>query len=158
MITELKTLIVLAVSSLISLFSPIKDVMVAMLILFCVNGAFGLFADIFTGKGWNTKKALSFLLQIFIFFGSISSVFAVGKFLHEEDETLAYVKVICIITTWVFSVNIFRNCRTCTPEGSSMHQLFDILYYISSVQVVERIPFVKEYLMSKKGEKKDECK
>lgn len=158
MITELKTLIVLAVSSLISLFSPIKDVLIAMLILFCVNGAFGLLADIFNGRGWDTKKALSFLLQIFIFFGAISTVFAVGKFLHEEDETMTCVKIICIITTWVFSVNIFRNCRVCTPNGSSMHRLFDILYYVASVQVVEKIPFVKEYLMSKKGEEKNECK
>lgn len=155
-LSEIKIFVGIIISSVISLFTPIQDVVLAMLILFCVNGAFGLLADIIDGNGWSNKKALSFLKQCFIFFGTLFSLFAIGHFLHEEDETFTCVKIICIITTWVFGVNILRNARQSCSNGSSMYRLFDILYYIVSVQVVEKIPFVSNYIAARKSNNGDE--
>lgn len=154
MIDNLKHLIVMAVSCLISMFSPIDDVLLGMVVLLCVNGAFGLVADIIQGDGWHTKKALSFLTQCFVYFGLVMSLFVVGHLIHKHDEAVTCVSIISIITTWVFTVNILRNGKLCTPEGSPMHRLFDILHYIASVQVVERIPYVSDF-MRREAERKE---
>lgn len=151
LMTQIKLFVSLIVSSVISLFSPIKDILLAMLVLFIVNSLLGLLEDILHGSGWSTRKALSFGGQCGIYFGTIMSVFMIGHLIDERDEALVCVKVISIITAWVFGVNIFRNGRDCMPAGSSMHKLFDILYYVASVQAVEKIPFVKSYLMRKKS-------
>ena len=154
--TEIRALIGLVISSVISLFTPIEDVMIAMLVLFSVNGAFGLLEDILHADGWKTKKAFAFLGQCGLYFGTMMSLFLIGHLIHEREEAMTCVKVISVITVWVFGVNILRNARSCCHAGSTMYRLFDILYYVVSVQVVEKIPFVQNYLLRKEVE--DESK
>lgn len=144
---QIRIIIGIIVSSVLTLFTPIKDVMLAMLVLFSINGAMGLLEDILHASGWKTKKALSFLGQCAIYFGTIMSLFLIGHLVHEHDEAMTCVKFISIITVWVSGVNFLRNARSCCPESSSMYRLFDILYYVASVQVVEKIPFVQKYYL-----------
>lgn len=55
MVEYIRSAIVALVSCLITLFSPIEDIMLGMVVLLAVNGLFGLLADIFNGVGWKTK-------------------------------------------------------------------------------------------------------
>ena len=67
MVEYIRSAIVALVSCLITLFSPIEDIMLGMVVLLAVNGLFGLLADIFNGVGWRTKKAIGFLYQTAVF-------------------------------------------------------------------------------------------
>ena len=121
MVDFIRSAIVALISCLLTLFSPIQDILVGMVVLLTLNGVCGLFADIINGNGWEMNKATKFLVQCFVYF----------------------------VLVMVFSINILRNCRNCCPQESSMYKLFDILYYIVSVQIVEKIPFVASYIASK---------
>lgn len=52
-LTELKTLVVTIFGLLASMFSPIKDFMLAMLILLTVNLVFGIASAIAKGEKWS---------------------------------------------------------------------------------------------------------
>jgi hypothetical protein len=41
-------------------------------------------------------------------------------------------------------------------EGSGMHRVVDVLYYVLTLKVVDKIPFLSEYL--KKANKEEEVK
>ena len=153
MVDFIRSAIVALISCLLTLFSPIQDILVGMVVLLTLNGVCGLFADIINGNGWEMNKATKFLVQCFVYFVLVMALFVVGHFIHKHDEAITCVKIIMIITTWVFSINILRNCRNCCPQESSMYKLLDILYYIVSVQIVEKIPFVASYI-ARKGEEK----
>lgn len=152
MIDFLRTAIAMLFSCLLALFSPIQDILIGMVVLLAMNGLFGLLADIINGKGWKMNKATRFLVQCFVYFVLVMALFVVGHFIHKDSEAATCVSIISIITTWVFSINILRNCRNCCPKTSSMYKLFDILYYVVSIQIVEKIPFVASYIAHKAEE------
>ena len=152
MVDYIRSAVVALVSCLLTLFSPIQDVLVGMVVLLALNGFLGLVADIINGNGWKMGKATKFLIQCFVYFVLVMSLFVVGHFIHKHDEAVTCVSIISIITTWVFGINILRNCRECCPRTSSMHRLFDILYYIVSVQIIEKVPFVANYIKHKEEE------
>ena len=149
MVDFLRTAIAALFSCLLTLFSPIHDILIGMVVLFAVNGIFGLFADIINGNGWKMNKATNFIVQCAVYFVLVMALFIVGHFIHKDTEAATCVSVVSIITTWVFSINILRNGRNSCPKDSSMYKLFDILYYVVSIQIVEKIPFVASYIASK---------
>ena len=55
---QARIIIGIIISSIIALFTPIKDVMLAMLVLFSINGAMGLLEDILHGS-WRRSRAAS---------------------------------------------------------------------------------------------------
>lgn len=152
MVDFLRTAIAALFSCLLTLFSPIQDILIGMVVLFAVNGLFGLFADIINGNGWKMYKATKFLVQCCVYFTLVMALFVVGHFIHKDNEAATCVSVVSIITTWVFSINILRNSRNSCPKTSSMYKLFDILYYIVSIQIVEKVPFVASYIARKEEE------
>ena len=149
---EVRILIGIVVSSVISLLAPIGDVMWGMLLLFLVNGGMGLLEDIINGEGWKKKKAMAFGVQCAVYFGTVMSMFAIGRLIHKHDEAVSCVNTVSVVTMWVFGTNVLRNARDCCTEGSSMYKLFDILYYVASVQVVERLPIVRNYIAARRAE------
>lgn len=150
---EIKGLLVATFSALVSFFMPIKDFMIAMIILFLVNFSFGLLADIINGGCWERKKALQFFTQSLGFFLLVFCMFSIGEKMHAHQEAVSSVKYLCTVAVWFFSVNITRNCMEITPKGSVFHRIAYFVYYVLSVQFVERIPFLKRFITEKEKEK-----
>ncbi len=144
-IAELKTLILSVFGLLASLFSPIGDFMLAMLVLLTVNLVFGVAADVVNGKKWSWKKAIMFFVFCGGFFFCAASMFAVGHFLHNDAEAALCVKYACFIAVWVFGTNILKNWRLMLKEGTATYKFVDILLYILTVQFVEKLPWVKKW-------------
>lgn len=144
-LVELKTLIITIIGLVTSLFSPILDFMMAMLILLTTNLVFGMASARVKGEEWSWKKALMF----FVFCGGMFSIFfvmfGVGHFLHNDAEAILCVKYGCFIATWVFGTNILRNWRSMLRPGTATYKFVDIMYYILTVQFVEKMPFVKKW-------------
>lgn len=149
---EVKIVIGFVISSIVAMFAPIGDMMIAMLLLFIINGGVGLLEDIINGDGWKKKKAMAFGMQCAVYFGTIMSLFVIGRLIHKHIEAVTCVNTISIVTIWVFGTNILRNARDCCTIDSSMYKLFDILYYVVSVQVVERLPIVQSYIAARRAE------
>lgn len=142
---ELKTLVLTVFGLLTSLFAPIMDFMIAMMILLTVNLFFGIASAWASGEGFKWKKALMFFVFCFGLFGTFASMFAVGHFLHNDAEAALGVKYVCVIALWVFGNNILKNWRSMLHEGTATYRFVDILLYILTVQFVEKLPWVKKY-------------
>lgn len=142
---EIKTLVITVFGLLTSLFAPILDFMVAMLLLLTLNLFFGIASARTNGEEWSWKKAMMFFVFCGGLFLTFTVMFAVGHFLHQDAEAALGVKYACFIAVWVFGTNIFRNWRKMLIPGTSMYKFVDVLLYILTVQFVERLPFVKKY-------------
>ena len=142
---ELRTYFVMLVGTLLSLLAPIQNFMYAMLILFGINFFFGIVAAIVNKEKWSNKKALMFFVYCAIFLVTACSAFVIGHFLGEQEQAVAVVKVLCFLAVYIFGTNIFRNLTNITPKGTSWFKLFDLCYYVLSVQFLEKLPFVKKW-------------
>ena len=142
---EIKTYIIMVIGALFTLLSPIKNFMIAMLILFGLNFIFGLLAAVVNKEGWSWKKALMFIVLCCIFFTTVASVFAIGYFMDEEAQATAVVKVLCFLAIYIFGTNICRNWLNILPPGTTWYKFVDLLYYVLSVKFIERFDIVKKW-------------
>lgn len=147
---ELKGFFIAAFSAVLSFFMPISDFMVAMIMLFLVNFVFGVLADIVNGGRWEKKKANMFFLYCLVFFAIALFIFTIGHLLHAHNEAIQGVKYLCVVALWFFGVNISRNWMLITKEGSTFHKLAYFIYYVLSMQIIEKIPFLKQFMEEKK--------
>lgn len=152
---EIKGFLIAALSALLSFFMPISDFIVAMILLFLVNFVFGVLADIVNGGKWEKRKANMFFLYCLVFFAIALFIFTIGHLLHAHDEAVQGVKYLCVISLWFFGVNIARNWKEITKEGSTFHNLASFIYYILSMQIVEKIPFLQDFMKDKQNKKRE---
>lgn len=150
-IIEIKAVVFTVFSLLASLFAPILDFMLAMLLLLTANLIFGIASAKANGEEWSWKKALMFFAFCFGLFGTFVLIFLVGHFLHNETEAVFCVKYACLIAVWVFGTNIFRNWRSMLHKGTATYKFVDIMYYILTVQFVEKLPWIKKYQEEKEN-------
>lgn len=148
---QFKYVICSIISGMLSLFFPIRDFMYAMLIVFTLNYIFGVVAGLSHGEEWEFKKAAVFSYHCAVFFVITASIFLTGYFLHADEETLGVVKALCCITIWFYSTNIVRNWRIMLVENTTMWKVAGFVYYVLTLKVVEKIPFLNEYLKSTNG-------
>lgn len=148
---DIKAALIALVSGVIVMLNPIEDFVIGMLIVFTMNYLVGWMADAVTGGKWSWKKTLHFGMQCFVFFGIIVFLFVIGHFLHKNEEALVGVQYICLIAAWAYCKNTLRNLKDhVVIKGSTMATVVDILYYIISFELLEKLPMVKSYLEKKK--------
>lgn len=147
---EVRVVIANLISAVFSFLSPIQDFMTSIVVLFIVNFVFGLTADIVDGAGWKWRKAFKFFTHCLIFFALAASVYVCGHFMHNESGAIQCVTYICYVAIWAYSINVCRNLRVIIKEGTPLYKVVDIIYYVLTLKVVDKIPFVNDYLNNKK--------
>ena len=145
---QFKYVICTTIGGMLSLFFPIRDFLYAMLTVFTLNYIFGVLAGFCHGEDWKFKKSAVFFCHCAVFFVITASTFLTGKFLHADAETLGVVKALCCIAIWFYSTNIVRNWRLMLIENTTMWKVAGFVYYVLTLKVVEKIPFLNEYLKS----------
>ena len=146
---EFKFVICSIISGVMSLLFPIRDFMIAMVIVFSLNYIFGWVAGMVHGEKWSLKKSMVFFYHCTIFFVLTASLFITGHFLHNDAETLGVVKALCGVAIWFYATNIARNWQVMLVEGTTMYKVAGFVYYILTLKMVDKIPYLSEYL--KKG-------
>lgn len=144
-IIEIKGLIFTIIGLLTSLFAPIIDFMIAMMILLTINLLFGIASARVNGEEWSWKKMSMFFVFCGGLFITFASMFLVGHFLHNDSEAALCVKYACFIAVWVFGTNILKNWRKMLVKGTATYKFVDALLYVLTVQFVEKLPFAKKY-------------
>lgn len=152
---DIKTFIIAVVSGVFALLSPIKDFMHAMILIFVFNFLCGLIADYRSGNKWSMSKAMVFFYHILVFALLASAIFVIGHFLHNEKEALYSVKTLCFIALWFYSINILKNLRIMLIDGTPMWHMINFLYFIVSLKMVNKIPFLNDYLVTNKAFEKE---
>ncbi len=136
------------VSGLLSLFFPIRDFMYAMLIVFVLNYIFGWIAGMTHGEHWDWKKSMVFFRHCALFFVMTASVFVTGHFLHNDEETVGVVKVLCGVAIWFYGTNIVCNWQQMLLKDTTMWKVTGFIYYVLTLKMVDKIPYLSEYLRS----------
>lgn len=140
------------IGAFFTLLAPIQNFMYAMLVLFGLNFIFGLMAAHVNKEPWSWKKALMFFVYCAIFLVTACSAFVIGHFMGEHEQAVTVVKILCFLAVYVFGTNIFRNLRNTVPKGSTWYKLFDLCYYVLSVQFIEKLPFIKKWQEAREAE------
>lgn len=143
---EFKYVLCSLISGVFSLLFPIKDFMAAMLIVFFLNYIFGWIAGMVHGEKWSFKKSMVFFYHCTIFFVLTASLYITGHFMHNDGEVLGVVKALCGVAIWFYATNIARNWQLMLVEGTTMHHVAGFVYYILTLKMVDKIPYLGEYL------------
>lgn len=148
MLDELKGVLLVIGSWLFSRLLPISDFMHGMLLLFIINFVFGVIDDRLRGNSWQWRKARTFFLHVMVFFIITACMCIVGFFLHNTEEAITGIRIMCVMAVWFYAVNILKNvCRILVNE-TPMWKFFNFLYWVLSLKMVEKIPYLSEYLSS----------
>ncbi len=143
---EFKFVICSIISGVMSLLFPIRDFMIAMIIVFSMNYIFGWVAGMVHGEKWSLKKSMVFFYHCTIFFVLTASLFITGHFLHNDAETLGVVKALCGVAIWFYATNIARNWQAMLVEDTTMYKVAGFVYYVLTLKMVDKIPYLSEYL------------
>lgn len=154
--SELKVIIINLISAVCGFLMPIHDFMVAVVLLFVMNFICGVTADVVHGDGWSTKKALTFVGHCFIFFGLATFIFASGHFMHNDSGAVQCVSYICYVAFYIYVINIVRNLRSVTLKGSTMYKLLDFVYFVLTLKLLNKIPYLSDYFNCVKSEQEEE--
>lgn len=144
--SEIKYVICSIISGMLSLLFPIKDFMLAMIVVFTLNYLFGWIAGMVHGEKWSLKKSMVFFYHCTIFFVLTSALFITGHFMHNEGETIGVVKALCGIAIWFYATNIARNWQKMLVENTTMWRVAGFVYYVLTLKMVDKIPYLSEYL------------
>ena len=109
----------------LSLLVPIRDFMIAMMVLFGLNLVFGIVAAVFNSEEWSWKKFGMFFVCCAVFFVTVAALFIIGHFLHSDTEALFCVKWVCIAATYLFGTNILKNLRRMLVPETPFYKLVD---------------------------------
>lgn len=143
---EFKYVLCSLISGVFSLLFPIRDFMTAMLVVFGLNYLFGWIAGMVNGERWSLKKSMVFFYHCTIFFVLAAALFITGHFLHNEGETLGVVKALCGVAIWFYATNIARNWQLMLVKDTPMWKIAGFVYYVLTLKMVDKIPYLGEYL------------
>ena len=100
------------------------------------------------GEGWSFKKSMVFFYHCTIFFVLTASMYITGHYMHNEGETLGVVKALCGVAIWFYLTNIVRNWRLMLVEDTTMWKIAGFVYYVLTLKMVDKIPYLGEYIKS----------
>ena len=144
--SEIRYVVSTIISGMLSLLFPIKDFLYAMIVVFTLNYLFGWIAGMVHGEKWSFKKSMVFFYHCAIFFVLTSALFITGHFMHNEGETIGVVKALCGIAIWFYATNIARNWQKMLVEDTTMWRVAGFVYYVLTLKMVDKIPYLGEYL------------
>ena len=149
---EIKGVLLMTFSALVGFFAPIQDLILAIIVLLSVNFASGLIEDALHAGGWSWKKAFKTFYELFVLCGIGFFVFAIGNFLHEKQGAIQCLTAIYFAAIWFYGVNILNNWKKILPEGSTIYRFISFIHFVVSLQIVEKIPYLKAFLQQENNE------
>lgn len=152
-ISEIKGVIMAILTSIGGFFLPIIDFIVAILVLLGINFLSGWIEDELHGEGWKWKKAFKTFYECLVMCGIGAFIFVIGHFMHREDAAIQCLSAIYLAGIWFYSVNILNNWKKIIPDHTTLHRFVNFLHFIISMQFVEKIPYLKAFLMQEKNER-----
>lgn len=155
MINELKAVLLIVFSALGSFFMPITDYMIAILMLLGVNFLSGWIEDELHGKGWKWKKAFKTFYECFVMVAIGACLFVIGHYMHKDANTIQCLSMIYFAAIWFYSVNILNNWKKILPSDTTLHRFVSFLHFVVSLQFVEKVPYLKAFLMQEAKEKEN---
>ena len=135
-IERIRDVILTFISVLLSVFAPVKNILIFLLIAFTFNMIMGIRADLKVNKApFNQDKFFKAFRQL-MFFASCVLFISISTILLSEHElgTIA-IKWLSLFLFYGYSLNIFKNAKLMHPENWTISFIYEIL----STEIFDRI-------------------
>ena len=143
---SLKLFVASLFANIAGLLFPIRNDIFGLVLLFTVNFAVGVLADVGNHREWSFRKAFCFFRDAAIYFAMVACIYMLGYFKGEEKVALHCVSFTIYVAIYFYGTNILRNARFITNEKSTLYSVLNFLYYIFSLKMLERSHCLKEYI------------
>lgn len=145
--TEIKTLLLTIISSIVAFLAPISDNIYAMIYFLIANFIVGLLAAILVdGETFRWRKAGCCALEALVFFWLVVSLYIVGHYNGNNESTITAISTIIYAGGWFYTTRILRNIRRMLREGTPFHAFIDFLYSSMSLEFAKKIPGLSKYI------------
>ena len=148
---DYKSTIASMFTGLCAYLAPIHSSLLALLIVFGINFAAGLLADLLNDKSFDFKKAWRFMSESAVIFTLICAVYIIGHINGDDLGTLRCVSYIIYTAFYFYGVNILRNALTIIPPEWTAYKVVSFLYYIISIVFIKKVPGLSNYLKRKES-------
>lgn len=144
---DLRTIIVVSLSSLMAYLSPINGILFAVTLAFVINFIIGYITGMRIDKeDFDFKKAFSCIKEACVFFMVVASVYTIGEHLNNSGEALMSISVVTYVVLYFYAVNVFKNLKRLFPNS----QWIAFCYWLISFEFMKKVPFLESFLNQRK--------
>lgn len=143
----IKSVCVAIISGVMAYLNPIASNVFAMAYLTLLNFVIGLLVSLLVeNESFSWRKFGWCGVEVLIFFAIIASIYIVGHAQGNPAEAIQCVSMVVYAMCYFYSVRILRNLHKMFPKTTTGHNVIGFLYMILTLEVVKKIPYLKEYL------------
>lgn len=139
---RIKELSVAAFASIFGAIAPIQDILVACMIVFCMNFIAGMAAGVFVQRErFSLAKAFNCILEATVISTLIAMILVIGDKIDNHAGAMSAISVIVYALIYFYGTNILKNLSRVFPQN----RLLAFLYYVASFEIVDKIPYLSQY-------------
>ncbi|MCH3994164.1 MAG: hypothetical protein LKE54_03765 [Prevotella sp.] len=154
MVDALKNTLIGIALAVLAYLRPLEGELMSLFLIFFANFTAGYLSGMIANKEeFELKKAARCVGEATVFFVFCTSIYAIGKFKHEEAGALQCVSFVTYVIIYFYTTNILKNLIKMFKEGTTPWMIFSFLYFVFRFKFVEKIPYLKSYLNINENEK-----
>lgn len=128
-------------------FAPIQNMVFVIFFVFAINCMAGMIAGIVAKhERFNLKKFFHCMLETFVFYIIVLSVFTIGEKMRNLDGAIQCITGVVYAILYFYGVNTLRNLNILFPES----KVIRFLFYVLSFEVVKKIPYMQQFINKEK--------
>lgn len=141
--TSIRNLLASVFSVMFAYFAPIQNMVFVIFFVFAINCMAGMIAGIVAKhERFNLKKFFHCMLETFVFYVIVLSVFTIGEKMRNLDGAIQCITGVVYAILYFYGVNTLRNLNILFPES----KVIRFLFYVLSFEVVKKIPYMQQFI------------
>ena len=145
--TSIRNLLASVFSVMFAYFAPIQNMVFVIFFVFAINCMAGMIAGIVAKhERFNLKKFFHCMLETFVFYVIVLSVFTIGEKMRNLDGAIQCITGVVYAILYFYGVNTLRNLNILFPES----KVIRLLFYVLSFEVVKKIPYMQQFINKEK--------
>lgn len=143
----IKPFILFAITGIVSVFSPLHDVLFALIMSFAFNILTGIVADVHVNKaGFKIHKAFDAIIHLTFYVALVYFIYNITSSLGDTESGRMGIKWVTYIVVYFYLTNILRNASLVYPKN----QTISFIYEVMTTQIISRL---KDYFFLNKNDK-----
>lgn len=135
-IDKLKELFWLIATGVMSVLSPVQNVLSLLFLSFIFNIIVGIITDVHANrKKFKIKKAFNAITQLMFYSACVVFLDAGSRLLEEDDLGILAIKWTTYVVVYFYLTNIFRNAKQIYPKSEAIALIYEIL----STEIFDRL-------------------
>lgn len=144
---SIRNLLASVFSVMFAYFAPIQNMVFVIFFVFAINCMAGMIAGIVAKhERFNLKKFFHCMLETFVFYIIVLSVFTIGEKMRNLDGAIQCITGVVYAILYFYGVNTLRNLNILFPES----KVIRFLFYVLSFEVVKKIPYMQQFINKEK--------